>query len=91
MRPPADDKSIPYRIGDVVRMRKAHPCGGVDWEVIRTGIDFGLKCLTCGRRVMIPRRRFERAVKARLKYGDGLLRPPGAAATADPKPPEEGC
>ncbi len=67
----------PYRIGDVVRLRKTHPCGGTDWEVTRTGIDFGLKCLTCGRRVMVPRTRFERSVKERLKLGDGVLRVPG--------------
>jgi hypothetical protein len=73
----ADDRSIPYRIGDVVRLRKTHPCGGTDWEVIRTGIDFGLKCLNCGRRVMVPRTRFERSVKQRLKLGDGKSRLPG--------------
>ncbi|MDP2871287.1 MAG: DUF951 domain-containing protein [Bacillota bacterium] len=68
---------IPYRIGDVVRLRKTHPCGSTDWEVTRTGIDFGLKCLGCGRRVMIPRTKFERAVKQVLKHGDGILRFPG--------------
>lgn len=76
----------PYRVGDVVRLRKAHPCGSTDWEVIRTGIDFGLRCLGCGRRVMVPRGRFERSVKERLKIGDGILRlpgmPPGEASHA---------
>lgn len=51
-------------IGDVVRMKKQHPCGGYLWEITRTGIDIGLKCRTCGRRVMIPRIKFERASKA---------------------------
>jgi hypothetical protein len=70
-------ESVPYRIGDVVRLRKTHPCGSTDWEVTRTGIDFGLKCLGCGRRVMVPRRKFERAVKQVLKHGDGIPRIPG--------------
>lgn len=67
----------PYRIGDVVRLRKPHLCGCADWEVLRTGIDFGLKCLGCGRRVMTPRRKFVRAVRERLKLGDGRPRLPG--------------
>lgn len=55
---------IRYEIGDVVKMKKPHPCGSYEWEITRTGIDFGLKCLGCGRRVMIPRTKFEKAVKA---------------------------
>jgi hypothetical protein len=66
-----------YRIGDVVRLRKTHPCGSTDWEVTRTGIDFGLKCLGCGRRIMIPRAKFERSVRQILKHGDGVPRLPG--------------
>ncbi|HHV57413.1 MAG TPA: DUF951 domain-containing protein [Firmicutes bacterium] len=52
-----------YRLGDIVRMRKTHPCGSDQWEIIRVGADFKLKCLGCGRRVMLPRPKFERAVK----------------------------
>jgi len=73
----APSDRVPYKIGDVVRLRKAHPCGSTDWEVTRTGIDFGLKCLGCGHRVMISRRKFERAVKQVLKRGDGIPRLPG--------------
>lgn len=75
----ASSERVRYKIGDIVRLRKAHPCGSTDWEVIRTGIDFGLKCLGCGHRVMIPRRKFERAVKEVLKRGDGIPRYPGLA------------
>lgn len=50
-------------LGDVVRMKKQHPCGSYIWEITRTGIDIGLKCRGCGRRVMIPRTKFERACK----------------------------
>lgn len=48
--------------GDVVQMRKAHPCGGDQWEVVRVGMDIGLLCETCGRRVLLPRRKFAKGV-----------------------------
>ena len=54
---------IRYQIGDIVRMKKGHPCGGDQWEITRTGMDFGLKCTTCGRRVMISRVNFEKGCK----------------------------
>ena len=49
-------------LDDVVRLRKAHPCGGWEWTVVRLGADIGLKCLTCGHRVLLPRSIFERRV-----------------------------
>jgi len=48
---------------DVVRMRKSHPCGGTDWRVVRLGADIGLKCQTCGRRILLPRRELARRMK----------------------------
>lgn len=54
---------VRYEIGDVVRLKKAHPCGSDRWEIYRTGIDFGLKCQGCGHRVMVPRPKFEKSVK----------------------------
>jgi hypothetical protein len=57
-RPPLD-----LRVGDVLTLRKPHPCGGHDWEVTRTGADIGLRCLTCQRRVLLPRLTLERRVK----------------------------
>jgi hypothetical protein len=54
-------------LGDHVRMRKRHPCGGDVWEVVRTGMDIRIKCLTCGRRVLLPRAEFERQVKEFVK------------------------
>ena len=62
---------VRYEIGDVVKMKKSHPCGSDRWEITRTGIDFGLKCLGCGHRVMIPRPKFEKAVKAIVAKPDG--------------------
>jgi hypothetical protein len=58
---------VRYAIGDIVKMKKVHPCGSSEWEVRRTGIDFGLKCQGCGRYVMIPRAKFEKAVKGIIK------------------------
>ena len=50
--------------GEVYRMRRQHPCGGWEWKVYRTGADIGIECLTCRRRVMLERRKFESRMKA---------------------------
>lgn len=52
-----------FELGDRLRLRKQHPCGGFDWEVVRLGADLGLRCETCGRRVLLPRSEVERRVK----------------------------
>ena len=52
-----------YEAGDVVRLKKKHPCGSFDWEILRTGADFRLKCLGCGHQVMLQRRVVERSTK----------------------------
>lgn len=49
-----------YQVGDIVRMKKAHPCGCSEWEILRVGIDFRLKCLGCGHQIMIPRKLVEK-------------------------------
>lgn len=54
---------VDIHMGDVVRMRKPHPCGGYEWRVMRVGADIGLKCQTCARVVMLPRDQFERRLK----------------------------
>ena len=51
-------------MGDVVRMRKPHPCGGYEWQVVRLGADIGIRCAKCGHRVLLPRSKFMRQVKA---------------------------
>ncbi|MFX4262973.1 DUF951 domain-containing protein [Pelotomaculum propionicicum] len=53
-----------YALGDVVKTRKPHPCGGDLWEVLRVGVDFRIKCLKCGRVLLLPRPKFEKSVKA---------------------------
>lgn len=50
-------------VGDVLTMKKAHPCGETRWQVLRTGADFKLRCLGCGREVMGPRSKFEKNVR----------------------------
>ena len=55
--------TIEVKLGDIVRLRKAHPCGSYEWEVVRVGADIGLKCLKCQRRVILARSIFERRVK----------------------------
>lgn len=57
------------RLGDVVRLRKVHPCGGYDWKVVRLGADIGIVCNTCGRRVLLGRSVFEKRVKEFLARG----------------------
>jgi hypothetical protein len=56
-------------IGDVVRMRKPHPCGGSDWRVDRVGADIGIVCQTCGHRTLLPRRKFAKSVKQFISRG----------------------
>jgi hypothetical protein len=50
----------PVKAGDVVRLKKPHPCGSNEWEVTRTGMDIGLRCLGCGRDVRLLRVEFDR-------------------------------
>lgn len=56
-----------FCVGDVVEMKKPHPCGSKEWEVLRTGADFRIKCVGCGHSVMLPRPKFEKGVKKILK------------------------
>ncbi|MBQ1689518.1 MAG: DUF951 domain-containing protein [Lachnospiraceae bacterium] len=51
------------QVGDVVRLKKQHPCGSNLWEVLRVGIDFRLKCQGCGHQIMLPRKQVEKNVK----------------------------
>ena len=55
--------AVDLKIGDVVRMKKAHPCGGQLWEVRRLGADIGIACQKCGRYQMLPRSYLARRVR----------------------------
>jgi hypothetical protein len=60
-------------LGDVVRLKRAHPCGGTDWQIDRLGADIGLRCLTCGRHVLIERRVLEARIRSFVSRGDPTL------------------
>lgn len=49
-----------YEVGDVVKLKKPHPCGSSYWEILRVGADFRLKCQGCGHQVMVPRKLVEK-------------------------------
>jgi hypothetical protein len=61
---------VDINVGDEVRFNKAHPCGGDRWLVVRTGVDIGIKCEKCGRRVMMERAEYERRVKEVVSHGN---------------------
>jgi hypothetical protein len=63
---------LDLRMGDVIRMRRTHPCGSLDWEVVRIGADVGLVCRGCGRRVLMERRTLRRRAKAYIERGPEL-------------------
>ncbi len=75
------DPPLEFWLGDVVRLRRPHPCGGMDWLVDRLGADLGLRCQRCGRHVLVERRRVERRLVAFVVRGDPersrALAPPG--------------
>jgi len=64
-----------YNTGDIVQMKKNHPCGGKEWEILRVGMDFRIKCLTCGHLVMLPRPKFEKSVKKLISKKDIYTNP----------------
>lgn len=53
---------LKLHLGDVVRMKKKHPCGEDRWEVLRTGADIRVRCLGCGRMLLLPRRKLEKSI-----------------------------
>ena len=57
-------------LGDVLEMKKEHPCGSKQWLVLRVGMDFRLRCQGCGHEVMLPRRKAEKSIKKILREGE---------------------
>ena len=68
-------------LGDVVKLRRAHPCGSTEWLVDRLGADIGLRCQGCGRHVMLERRTLESRLGAFISRGD-----PAMSAAVAPRP-----
>ncbi len=56
-------KIMNFTVGDRVQMKKPHPCGGYEWDILRTGIDFRIRCVKCQHLVMLSRPKFEKGVK----------------------------
>lgn len=75
-----DQPILSLLLGDVVRLRHAHPCGGDSWLVDRLGADIGLRCTTCGRHVLLERRALERRMAGFVSRGDPAM----TAALAQP-------
>lgn len=56
-----------FEVGDIVRLKKKHPCGSFTWEILRVGADFRLKCTGCGHQVMVARRMVEKNARELTK------------------------
>jgi hypothetical protein len=78
-----DQSVLTLLLGDVVRLRRTHPCGGDTWLLDRLGADIGLRCQTCGRHVLLERRALEGRIDAFVTRGD-------PAVTAAVSPPTDG-
>ena len=60
-----------YEVGNIVKFKKQHPCGSFEWEILRVGADFRLKCIGCGHQIMMPRRQVEKSTKALKNKNEG--------------------
>ena len=56
-----------YELGQIIRMKKKHPCGEDRWLIVRVGMDFRIKCTKCNRSILLPRLKFEKMVKCILE------------------------
>ena len=59
-----------YEVGDIVKLKKQHPCGSSEWEILRVGADFRLKCAGCGHQIMIARKLVEKNTRGLRKTGE---------------------
>ena len=64
------------RVGDILELKKTHPCGSRQWQVLRVGMDFKLRCLGCGHELMTTRVKAEKSIKRILPRADEGDRPP---------------
>jgi hypothetical protein len=82
----ADRAPLAFLLGDVLRLRRAHPCGGDTWLVDRLGADIGLRCRTCARHVLLERPVLERRMIEFVERGDPALRAAAAPRPSDVRP-----
>ena len=64
------DQKWKFEVGDVVKLKKPHPCGSHEWEILRVGMDIKLKCLGCGHELMLPRSKAEKSIRKILTKED---------------------
>ena len=57
-------------VGDIIKMKKQHPCGTNEWKILRTGIDFRLECMGCGRQVMVTRKLVEKNFRGMIEKAE---------------------
>jgi hypothetical protein len=69
----SDTPVLALLLGDIVRLRRQHPCGGDTWLLDRLGADIGLRCQRCGRHVLLERRLLERRLVEFVSRGDPIL------------------
>ncbi len=81
LRPMTERPALTLYLGDLVRLRRRHPCGGDTWLVDRLGADIGIRCQTCDRHVLVERRTIERRLVEFVRRGDPVL-----SAAAAPRP-----
>ena len=81
LRRMTDRPALTLYLGDLVRLRRRHPCGGDTWLIDRLGADIGLRCQTCDRHVLVDRRTIERRLVEFVQRGDPVL-----SAAAAPRP-----
>ncbi len=90
----AERPVLEFRLGDVVRLRKRHPCGGDEWLVDRLGADIGLRCRRCSRHVLLERPALERRIVGFVVRGDAeltaALRPRARDEGLPPAPQRDG-
>jgi hypothetical protein len=61
---------VDFKLNDVLRLRKPHPCGGYEWKVYRLGADIGIICSTCQHRLLVPRSDLEKRLKTFVSRGE---------------------
>ena len=61
-----------YEVGDIVKLKKKHPCGSFEWEVLRMGADFRLKCCGCDHQIMVARKLVEKNIRKLTRNGEEI-------------------
>jgi hypothetical protein len=61
------ERGMDLNVGDTIKLKKPHPCGSSEWEILRTGMDFRLKCKGCGHQIMVTRKLVEKNIKPAKK------------------------